>query len=796
MNDLKIALAGNPNCGKTTVFNALTGARQRVGNWPGVTVERVMGEYAHADNQVAVTDLPGIYSFSALSPDEEVARKHILFDTPDVVVNVIDASNLERNLYLTTQLLEMNVPVVVALNMMDMAKQRGIRIEIQHLEKHLGCPVVPVVASKRKGIEELRATIETISVSRATPGVRIEYEKDIEEVLQSLEISLADVALSKNISARWLAVKLLEKDELAEDIVGADKAQLADVTEQLRKVERLVGEDADMIIADGRYGFIHGLARDVTAGSDKARKTFSDAVDKVALNKVLGFPVFFGVMYLVFAITINIGGPFIDFFDGLFGTIFVDGFGHLLTGLHAPEWLVAILAEGIGGGIQTVSTFIPPIFFIFLCLSFLEDSGYMSRAAFVMDQALKRIGLPGKAFIPMLVGFGCNVPGIMATRTLESRRDRILAILINPFMSCGARLPVYTLFAAAFFPNKGGTVIFGIYIIGIALAVLTGLLFKSTLLKGEVTSFVMELPPYHLPTFSGVMYHTWHRLKGFLIKAGKVILLIVAILGFLNSMGTDGSFGNNDSQKSVLSAMSRAVTPVFRPMGIRDENWPATVGLFTGIFAKEAVVGTLDSLYSQLEPTEDFITTEDTEEHGGISSENSVSSGEAGGEINRELSASAPLREKEPEFDFWAGIIDAFAAIPAGFDGFFDGLKDPLGLSGALEEVDDAERSAYSSMVDHFGKHGPQAAFAYLLFILIYAPCVAVLAAIAREIGLRWMLFSVSYLTTLAWVISTAYFQLATFTVNPGASAGWLGLCAAILITAYIGLRVAGNKNA
>ncbi|MEN7972521.1 MAG: Fe(2+) transporter permease subunit FeoB, partial [Verrucomicrobiota bacterium] len=720
MSNLKIALAGNPNCGKTTVFNALTGARQRVGNWPGVTVERVMGEYTHCDAMVDVTDLPGIYSFSALSLDEEVARKHILFDTPDVVVNVVDASNLERNLYLTTQLLEMDVPVVVALNMMDMAKQRGIRIEVEHLEKHLGCPVVPIVASKKRGVEELREAICKISKSHHKPGVRVAYERDIEEVLQSMEASLGDVALSKNISARWLAVKLLEKDELAQEILGADKAQLPDLEEQLRKVEHIVGEDADMIIADGRYGFIHGLALDVTAGSDKARKTFSDAVDKVVLNKVLGFPVFFGIMYMVFAITINVGGPFIDFFDGLFGAVFVDGFGHLLESIHTPAWAVAILAEGLGGGIQTVSTFIPPIFFIFLCLSFLEDSGYMSRAAFVMDHFLRTIGLPGKAFIPMLVGFGCNVPGIMATRTLESPRDRILAILMNPFMSCGARLPVYTLFAAAFFPHRGGIVIFAIYLTGIALAVMTGLLFKSTLLKGEVTSFVMELPPYHLPTFSGVMYHTWHRLKSFLIKAGKIILLIVAILGFLNSMGTDGSFGNEDSKDSVLSAMGRAVTPVFQPMGIEEENWPATVGLFTGIFAKEAVVGTLDSLYNQLE-------TQDA--------------------------ASLELNNSKAEpFDFWAGIIDSFATIPAGFEGFFDGLKDPLGLSGALEEVDEAEQSSYASMVSHFGEHGAKSAFAYLLFILIYCPCVAVLAAIAREIGLRWMLFSMVYLTTLAWV--------------------------------------------
>ena len=475
------------------------------------------------------------------------------------------------------------------------------------------------------------------------------------------------------------------------------------------------------------------------------------------LNRVLGFPVFFGIMYLLFAITINVGAPFIDFFDQLAGTIFVDGFGHLLETIHTPSWLVAILAEGLGGGIQTVSTFIPPIFFIFLCLSFLEDSGYMSRAAFVMDHFLSAIGLPGKAFIPMIVGFGCNVPGIMATRTLESHRDRVLSILMNPFMSCGARLPVYTLFAAAFFPQRGGLVIFGIYMIGIGLAVMTGLLFKSTILKGEVSSFVMELPPYHLPTLSGVMYHTWHRLKSFLVQAGKIILIIVAILGVLNSLGTDGSFGNNDSEKSVLSAMSRAVTPVFRPMGIRDENWPATVGLFTGIFAKEAVVGTLDSIYNQLE--------------------------------SKEEAAS------EETFDFWQGIIDSFAAIPAGFEGFFDQLKDPLGISTAVDEVKQADRSAYRSMVSHFGEHGTKAAFAYLLFILIYAPCVAALAAIYREIGLRWMLFAVSYLTLLAWVISTAYYQLATFSINPASSAGWLGLCAGILVVFHIGLRAAGGRQ-
>ena len=313
-------------------------------------------------------------------------------------------------------------------------------------------------------------------------------------------------------------------------------------------------------------------------------------------------------MYLVFALTINVGAPFIDFFDVFMGTIFVDGFRVLLAAMGSPEWLMAVLADGLGGGLQSVSTFIPPIFLIFFCLSLLEDSGYMSRALFVMDHFLK-IGLPGKAFIPMLVGFGCNVPGITATRTLDSRRERILAIMMNPFMSCGARLPVYTLFAAYFFPNRGGIIIFGIYLIGIALAVLTGLLFKHTLLRGEASHFVMELPPYHLPTINGVLFHTWHRLKSFLIQAGKLILLLVTILGFLNTMGTDGSFGHADSSRSVLSSMSRAITLAFHPMGIKDGQLASNGWAIHGTYSKEAVVGTLDSLYGQLEredaPAED-----------------------------------------------------------------------------------------------------------------------------------------------------------------------------------------------
>ena len=746
MKVVKIALTGNPNSGKTTVFNALTGARQRVGNWPGVTVERVVGEYDHDGNRVEVTDLPGIYSFSALSPDEEVARRHVLFDRPDVVVNVVDASNLERNLYLATQLLEMKVPMVLALNMMDRANRQGLRIDAAHLAKHLGCPVVPIVAAKKEGMEALREAIAHVAATRRPPPTIVRYDANVEALIEILQGRLTDVAERNELPARWLAVKLLEGDEIAGELIGKTSDLRNSLESERKKLERLAGEDVDLILADGRYGFIHGLALDVTTSTGIFRRDLTDAVDRIVLNKALGFPVFFFIMYLVFAVTINFASPFIDFFDRLSGTLFVDGFGQVLRNLHAPDWTVALLAEGLGGGIQTVSTFIPPIFLIFLCLSFLEDSGYMARAAFVMDNALSFIGLPGKAFIPMLVGFGCNVPGILATRTLENRRDRILAILINPFMSCGARLPVYTLFAAAFFPRRGGWIVLSLYLTGIVLAVLSGLLFKRTLLRGDAETFVMELPPYHLPTLGGVLYHTWHRLKSFILKAGQVILLIVVVLGFFNAIGTDGSFGNAGRESSVLSAAGRAATPLFRPMGIREENWPAVVGLFTGIFAKETVIGTLDTLYAQFD-----------------------------------AKASGPVLETE--FDLRAGLRDAFAAIPEGLAGLF-------GRTVGTPET----RSVSSAMIERFGSRA--AAYAYLLFILIYAPCVAALAAIAREIGARWMFFSVAYLTALAWIVATVFYQLATFSVHPAVSAGWLAFCALLAGSGILAMRTAGRRSA
>jgi len=752
----EIALAGNPNCGKTTVFNCLTGARQRVGNWPGVTVERIDGQYDFNGEPVHVTDLPGIYSFSAFSVDEIVTRRHILEASPDLVVNVVDATNLERNLYLTTQLLEMKVPLVVVLNKMDRAKQRGIFIEVDHLAQHLGCPVIPVIATRKKGIDELRDLIADAAAEHHISETRVIYDSELEKAIHVIEPLTESHAREHDVDNRWLAIKLMEHDELAYEIVGDDPDLLEQIKREVARVERHVGDDSDIVVADGRYGFIHGLARDVVKRDHEMRRTVSDMIDKVVLNPILGLGIFLFVMFMVFAITMQVGTPFIHFFDKLFKAVFVDGLATLLHQINTPDLLVTLLADGLGGGIQTVATFIPPIFFLYLCLSFLEDSGYMARAAFVMDRFLRVIGLPGKAFIPMLVGFGCNVPAIMATRTLEDQRDRIMTILINPFMSCGARLPVYILFTAVFFPHHGGIVIFSLYLFGILLAVLSGLMFKRTILKGDAAAFVMELPPYHLPTFGGILFHTWTRLQSFILRAGQVILIVVVILSFLNSIGTDGTFGKQNSADSVLSVASRKLSPVFQPMGISEENWPATVGLCLGIFSKELIIGTLDSLYSN------------------------------------------PDRE-QTEVPFARQIVDAFKAIPEGFSGFFSKLKDPLGLKsleksksidGLVDEMA-IQHGTVSALANRFD--GRVGALAYLLFVLIYAPCVAVVAAVYRETNWKWALFSVTYLTGLAWIIATMFYQLMRFGVQPALSSFWLVTCSVVLVLLYFGLHIRGK---
>jgi len=758
MENFTIGVVGNPNCGKTTLFNALTGAKQRVGNWPGVTVDRKVGSYQHDGCKIEVVDTPGIYSLSASSVDEEVARDYVLSGEADLIINIVDASNIERNLYLTTQLLEMRTPLLIALNMMDIAKERRIKIDVDGLSKQLGCPVVPMVLSKNQGVLQLKDAINKTAPEKSRSTADIIYPVKIQEAIAELLPLVQEAADTKKYDANWMALKLLENDELIVPMVSHET--LVKTTLLQKSIEDKFDDEPDILIASSRYEFINWLTKDTVKKTSQIKDSISDKIDKVVLNRVFGIPIFLVAMYLMFMFTINLGGAFIDFFDMFAGAIFVDGFGKIIEFMNAPEWLVTILAGGVGGSIQTMATFIPPIGFMFLFLSFLEDSGYMARAAFVMDRFMRIIGLPGKSFIPMLVGFGCNVPAIMATRTLENERDRTLTIMMNPFMSCGARLPVYALFAAAFFPTGGQTLVFLLYLIGIACAVITGLILKNTLLKGEITPFVMELPPYHLPTIKGVLLSAFDRLTTFLFKAGKVLIPVIVVLAFLNSLGTDGTFGNEDSENSALASISKSITPVLKPFGVTDENWPATVGVFTGIFAKEAVVGTLDSLYGKMDSAE----------------------------------------ADEEEFNFWGAIGESFASIPANLSDVAGTFLDPLGLSvGDIDNItvaaEEQEVSAgtFGSMVKLFGTK--VAAFAYLLFILLYFPCAAAIAAVYRETNLKWTLFAGFWTTFMAYSVAVLFYQTATFASHSATSMLWIAVIF-IAFASVIGImKMIGKKD-
>lgn len=760
-----IALVGNPNCGKTTLFNALTGARQRVGNWPGVTVEKKTGQFEHAGRSVEVVDLPGTYALGSPDADgaldERIAQSFLAAGSARLIVNIVDASNLERNLYLTAQLLEMHLPVVVALNMMDVAKDRQMRIDAERLAQRLGCPVVPIIASRKRGIEALKDAIAA-AVAKPRPGAGdLRYPAAVEQAVDDLA-PLLDVPQGRR---RWQALRLLEGDAEALRLASAEAA--ARVRVLAATVEAEAGEEPDILIAAGRYAWVHGVVEAVLTRTGEVGRNLSDRIDRVVLNRVLGIPVFLVVMYAMFMLTINVGGAFVDFFDILFGTLFVDGFGALLTTLGSPGWLTAVLADGIGGGVQTVATFIPIIGCLFLCLSALEDSGYMARAAFVMDRFMRTIGLPGKSFVPLIVGFGCNVPAIMAARTLENQRDRTMTVVMAPFMSCGARLPVYALFAAAFFPIGGQNMVFGLYLVGIGAAVLTGLVLKRTLLQGETSPFIMELPPYHLPAIGNVLIRTWDRLKGFVLRAGRVIVGVVVIIAFLNSWGSDGSFGNQDSDKSVLASIGRTMVPVFQPMGIDEENWPATVGIFTGLLAKEAVVGTLDALY------------------GGLAV------GAAGGEASQAAEAG---------FSVWNGIAAAFATIPANLAEVAARITDPLGLDigdvaspQAAAAEQEVAAGTFTAMASRFD--GAAGAFAYLLLVLLYMPCVAATAAVYRETNLRWTLFVCGWTTLVGYSAAVLFYQAATFGRDPAASSLWILGMLGLLGSALGAMWLAGRRD-
>ncbi len=687
----RIAIAGVPNCGKTTFFNAITGARHKVGNWPGVTVEKVEGLLTLKDRTIDLIDLPGTYNLSPDTEEQKIAEKAIA-DHEDLVINIIDASNLSRNLFLTLDIIKRQQNLMIFLNMTDIAEKEGIRINHGKLAEELGVPVLPITSIDKSSVDRARDFIFQI------------------------------VSGERELTA--------PKENLTENL-----------------------NDPDSI-----YKKIDLICENVMERADH-EESLTDKIDRVILNRFAAIPIFLATMFLTFWFAVNVGGIFIDFFDQITGLIFVDALGALLNHMGSSDWLITLLAGGIGAGLQTVSTFIPVVFFMFLALAILEGVGYMSRMAVITDRVMKSIGLPGNAFIPLMVGFGCTVPAIMSARTMTSKRDRYMTIFMTPFMSCGARLPVYALFSAALFNRWSGVMVFLIYLVGIVMAILTGLLLKNTIFKGTHSNFVMDLPLYHTPRPGSIMKAAGIRLTSFVKKAGLIMTIAVTILGFLNAMGIgeDGlTFGNQDTRNSVLAHVGKKMQPVFEPMGVSEENWPASVALFTGLFAKEAIVSTVNSLYASM----DF--------HAEIQSV-----------------------EKQEPLDPLGTVLGAFQSIAFGFLDLFR-TADLIGISSVTQDSQtiagelELEDNTLMRMQKYFS---PAAGFAYLLFVLLYFPCLAAMSAAYQEMGPLYTAVQMVYLTILAWATATLFYQIAE-----GHNPLYMLYSGIALGVIYLGMALLGKK--
>lgn len=606
MKQITVALAGNPNSGKSSVFNMLTGARQHVGNYPGVTVEKKEGVCTHGDTQMAVVDLPGTYSLTAYSTEELIARNYILEQTPDVVVDVVDASNLERNLYLATQVMEMNVPLVLAFNMSDLARRRGLEFDLDQLSKLLGARIVPTVGNKGQGRTALlEAIVETARDAGAERRHRVYYGGEIEEELTRIqeEIDKSERQLAHKYGSRWVAVKLLEQDD---DVIAKvqHRETLEIVGRSAEHLRSIFGDEPEIVMADRRYGFISGACQETIRSSVERRHDVSDTIDAVVTNRILGLPIFLLLMYVVFFLTFKVGsypmGWLEEFFGWLGTTIYSAWPGSSAT------WLRSLIVDGVIGGVGGVLVFLPNILLLFMAIALLEDSGYMARAAFAMDRIMHKIGLHGKSFIPMLIGFGCSVPAIMATRILENRRSRLTTIMVIPLMSCGARLTIYALFIPAFFPTRWqGPVLWLVYIIGIVLGIVAAKILRLTVFRGETMPFVMELPPYRVPTSKGVLVHTWHRGWMYVRKAGTIILGLSIVLWFAMNFPKPSPEALRDLdeqqarqvslQHSVVGRVGQVIEPVMRPLGF---DWKIDTALIGAIAAKELFVSQLGIIYA------------------------------------------------------------------------------------------------------------------------------------------------------------------------------------------------------
>lgn len=701
---INVALVGNPNCGKTSLFNFASGAHERVGNYSGVTVDAKVGRAEYEGYEFHLVDLPGTYSLSAYSPEELYVRKQLVEETPDIVINVIDASNLERNLYLTTQLIDMHVRMVCALNMYDETEERGDHIDYEKLSELFGTPMVPTVFTSGRGVKELFHQVIAVYEGKEDERlqfrhIHINHGHEIEQGIKDIQEHLKNYpGLRQQYSTRYLAIKLLEGDKDVERLIQPLGDSLEIFQHRDRAAQRVKEEthnDCETAIMDAKYGFIHGALEEsgYTTGDKKDTYHTTHLIDKILTNKYLGFPIFFLILLLMFTATFVIGQYPMDWIDA--GVAWLGDF----ISQNMPDGPVkAMLVEGVIGGVGAVIVFLPQILILYFFISYMEDSGYMARAAFIMDRLMHKMGLHGKSFIPLIMGFGCNVPAVMSTRTIESQRSRLITMLILPLMSCSARLPIYVMITGSFFALKYRSLaMLSLYVIGVLMAIVMSRLFSAFVVKGEDTPFVMELPPYRFPTWKAIGRHTWEKGKQYLKKMGGIILvasIIVWALGYFPHTDDPSVSNQQQQEQSYIGRVGHAVEPVFRPMGF---NWKLDVGLLAGVGAKEIVASTMGVLYSNDDSFKD----------------DSNFSSESGKYVK--------LHE----------LI----------------TQDVAQLHGISYE----KAQPIATLT----------AFCFLLFVLLYFPCIATIAAIKGETGSwGWALFAASYTTALAWVVSAVVFQI------------------------------------
>lgn len=742
-----IALAGNPNVGKSTLFNALTGSHQHVGNWPGKTVEKKEGRLQLDGQDVLVVDLPGTYSLTAYSLEEIIARDYILDEQPAAVIAVVDASNLERNLYLVAQLLEMSKPVIVVLNMTDTAASRGLKIDAQRLGQALGgIPVVETIGNRSVGVDQLKQAIRQVLRNPSPAPLPAPQQRVLASELAALEQQIAaDPALSQRYTTRWLATKLLEADPVVQEALTARGAEalLQQAEAAQGRIEEATGEDAETLVVDQRYAFIATVIQGALRRPAQAVLTRSDRIDRLVTHRIWGLPIFLLMMWVVFQFTANVSAPYLDWIDGFVNGSLYRWVGALMTALGLGDsWLRALLTDGIIAGVGGVVVFIPVLMCLYLALALLEDSGYMARAAFVMDRVMRLMGLHGKSFLPMIVGFGCTVPAVYATRTLENEKDRKLTGFLATFMSCGARLPVYVMIGTAFFGAASGNLVFAMYLLGIAVALAVGFGFKHTVYRGQPPApFVMELPPYRLPRASDVLRQVWRRTRGFVRRAGTLIMTVSVVLWLLVAIPVRpgvGTFNAVAPQDSLFGRMSSLLAPVFAPAGFG--TWQAAGSLVTGFLAKEVVIATMSQIY--------------------VGDEDSEAPAEA---VNFPAELAASL------LDFGKAaaltVQEIFNIVPRTVNLLpFVNLPEVSFFSDAGEEEDTSSLEA--ALVQSFTvsagseRAGQVAAVAFSVFVLLYVPCMVAVSAMRHEFGARWMWAQIGFTLALAWFAAVLVFQV------------------------------------